>query len=133
MARILVIDDNTSMREAVCEMLQQAGYEATSMENGRFAAQIHRDDPVDLVITDLFMPDTDGLEVIYQFRHEFPDVKIIAVSGGGSRGLLELLAVAKKMGAQRALMKPFTWEELLSAVQELLEPPPHADPNDAES
>jgi DNA-binding response OmpR family regulator len=93
------------------------------VENGRFAAQIHRDDPADLIITDLFMPDTDGLEIIYQFRHEFPDVKIIAVSGGGSRGLVELLAVAKKMGAQRALMKPFAWEELLAAVQELLKPP----------
>jgi CheY-like chemotaxis protein len=123
MARILVVDDNASMREAVCEMLQQAGYETLSMENGRFAAQIHRSDPIDLIITDLFMPDTDGLEIINQFRHEFPDVKIIAVSGGGSRGLVELLAVAKKMGAQRALMKPFSWEDLLAAVQELLEEP----------
>jgi DNA-binding response OmpR family regulator len=122
MSRILVVDDNTSMREAVCEMLQLAGYETISVENGRFAAQIHRSDPVDLIITDLFMPDTDGLEIIYQFRHEFPDVKIIAVSGGGSRGLVELLSVAKKMGAQRALMKPFSWEDLLAAVQELLNP-----------
>lgn len=122
MSRILVIDDNTSMREAVCEMLQQAGYETVPVENGRFAAQIHRSEPVDLIITDLFMPDTDGLEIIYQFRHEFPDVKIIAVSGGGSRGLVELLSVAKKMGAQRAIMKPFAWEDLLGAVQELLAP-----------
>jgi CheY-like chemotaxis protein len=58
MSRILVVDDNTSMREAVCEMLQQAGYETISVENGRLAAQIHRSDPVDLIITDLFMPDT---------------------------------------------------------------------------
>lgn len=123
MSRILVVDDNTSMREAVCDMLQQAGYETISVENGRFAVQIHRSDPVDLIITDLFMPDTDGLEIIYQFRHEFPNVKIIAVSGGGSRGLVELLSVAKKMGAQRALMKPFSWEDLLSAVQELLNSP----------
>lgn len=121
MARIMVVDDNTSMREAVCEMLQHAGYETVSVENGRFAAQIHRSEPVDLIITDLFMPDTDGLELIYQFRHEFPNVKIIAVSGGGSRGLVELLSVAKKMGAQRALMKPFAWEELLAAVQEMLD------------
>jgi CheY-like chemotaxis protein len=123
MARILVVDDNTSMREAVCEMLQQAGYETISVENGRFVAQIHRNDPVDLIITDLFMPETDGLEIIYQFRHEFPNVKIIAVSGGGSRGLVELLTVAKKMGAQRALTKPFAWEDLLAAVQELLPSP----------
>ena len=120
MSRILVIDDNTTMREAVCEMLQQSGYDAISVENGRVAAQIHRDNPIDLIITDLFMPDTDGLEIIYQFRHEFPEVKIIAVSGGGSRGLVELLSVAKKMGAQRALMKPFAWEDLLTAVEEML-------------
>jgi DNA-binding response OmpR family regulator len=123
MSRILVVDDNTSMREAVCEMLQQAGYETISMENGRLAVQAHRSDPIDLLITDLFMPDTDGLEIINQFRHEFPKVKIIAVSGGGSRGLIELLAVAKRMGAQRALMKPFSREELLAAVQELLDQP----------
>ena len=123
-SRIMVVDDNASIREAVCEMLEQAGYETISVENGRLAAQKHRSYPVDLIITDLFMPDTDGLEVIYQFRHEFPDVKIIAVSGGGSRGLVELLSVAKKMGAQRALMKPFSWEQLIAAVEELLEPPP---------
>jgi DNA-binding response OmpR family regulator len=122
MSRILVVDDNTSMREAVCEMLQHAGYQAVSVENGRLAAQIHRNDPVALIITDLFMPDTDGLEIIYQFRHEFPTVKIIAVSGGGSRGLVELLAVAKKMGAHRALMKPFSFEELIGAVEEVLGP-----------
>lgn len=120
MSSILVIDDNTPMREAVCEMLQQAGYEAISVEDGRLAAELHRTTPVDLVITDLFMPDTDGLEIIYQFRHEFPDVKIIAVSGGGSRGMLDLLAVAKNLGAQRVLMKPFAREELLAAVEELL-------------
>ena len=66
------------------------------------------------------MPDTDGLEIIFQFRREFPEVKIIAISGGGTRGLVELLTVAKKMGAQHALLKPFAWEELLAAVKELL-------------
>ena len=120
MARILVVDDNASMREAVCEMLEQIGYVTVGAENGRNVAQIHRNDPVDLIITDLFMPDTDGLEIIFQFRREFPEVKIIAISGGGTRGLVELLTVAKKMGAQHALLKPFAWEELLAAVKELL-------------
>jgi CheY-like chemotaxis protein len=123
MSRILIIDDNTSMREVVSEMLQQAGYETVDVENGRFALQVHRESPVDLIITDLFMPDTDGLEIINQFRHQFPEVKIIAVSGGGSRGLVELLSVAKKMGAERALMKPFSWEELLTAVRGVLDKP----------
>lgn len=120
MARILVVEDNTSIREAMCEMLQQAGYETIAAENGRFAADIHRSTPVDLIITDLFMPDTDGMELIYQFRRDFPDVKIIAISGGGSRGWVEQLVVAKNIGAQRALQKPFTGDELLSAIQDLL-------------
>lgn len=120
MARILVIDDNSSMRDAVCEMLEQAGHVTIAAPNGQHAAQVHRAEPVDLIITDLFMPETDGLEVIFQFRQDFPDVKIIAVSGGGSRGLVELLTVAKKMGAHRAFMKPFAWEDLLAAVNELL-------------
>jgi CheY-like chemotaxis protein len=123
MSRILVIDDNSSVREAVCELLQQVGYETIAVDNGRFAAQIHRSDPVDLIITDLFMPDRDGFEIIEQFRREFPAVKIIAVSGGGSHGLVDLLAVAKNMGAQRVLVKPFSREELLRAVQELLPAP----------
>ncbi|HXF62917.1 MAG TPA: response regulator [Caldilineaceae bacterium] len=123
MARILVIDDNTSMREALCEMLRQAGHEAVDIASGRLAMQVHRNEPVDLIITDIFMPDTDGLEVIFTFRRDFPAVKIIAVSGGGSRGMVELLAVARKMGAQRAFMKPFSWDELLAAVEELLAEP----------
>lgn len=123
MARILVIDDNTSMREALCEMLRQAGHEAVDIASGRLAVQVHRSQPVDLIITDIFMPDTDGLEVIFNFRRDFPEVKIIAVSGGGSRGMVELLAVARKMGAQRAFMKPFSWDELLAAVEELLAEP----------
>ena len=120
MPRILVVDDNASIREAVCEMLEATGYQTVAAENGRLAATIHRTTPVDLLITDLFMPDTDGLEIIYQFRHDFPHVKIIAMSGGGSRGLVELLTVAKKMGAQRTFMKPFAWEDLIAAVQELV-------------
>lgn len=120
MPRILVVDDNTSMRDAVCEMLEEAGYEVVAASNGTHVAHIQRATPLDLIITDLFMPDTDGLEIIYQFRREYPDVKIIAMSGGGSRGLVELLSVAKKMGARRTLMKPFEWEDLLNAVRDVL-------------
>ncbi|MCC6168843.1 MAG: response regulator [Caldilineaceae bacterium] len=120
MARILVIDDNTALREALCEWLQQSGHEAIPMATGRQAAQLHRTEPVQLIITDLFMPETDGLEIIAEFRRDYPEVKIIAVSGGGSRGMVELLSVAQRMGAQRALMKPFDIHTLLTAVNELL-------------
>lgn len=120
MARILVIDDNPALREAICELLQQAGFETVSLTSGRRAAQIHRAEPVQLVITDIFMPDTDGLEIVSEFRRNFPDVKIIAMSGGGSLGMMELLSVAERMGAHRSLMKPFDLHELLSVVKDLL-------------
>jgi CheY-like chemotaxis protein len=127
MPRVLVVDDNISMRDAIGEMLVEAGYETLVAANGSNAAQIHRATPLDLIITDLFMPDTDGLEIIYKFRRDYPAVKIIAMSGGGSRGLVELLAVAKKMGAQRTLMKPFGGDELLDAVREVLAGPTGAN------
>src|SRR5690554_4782153 len=107
MARILVIDDNPALREAICELLQQAGFETVPLTSGRRAAHIHRAEPVQLVITDIFMPDTDGLEIVSKFRRDFPNVKIIAISGGGSLGMMELLSVAKRLGAHRTLMKPF--------------------------
>lgn len=120
MDRILVIEDNTALREALCELLHQAGYEPVAMANGRQAAQLHRAEPVQMIVTDIFMPETDGLEIIAEFRRSFPEVKIIAVSGGGSRGMMELLSVAQRMGAQRVFMKPFDIHELLVAVEELL-------------
>ncbi|MEX1021243.1 MAG: response regulator [Litorilinea sp.] len=125
MARILIIDDNAEIRLILAEVLDEAGYTTVTAPSGKHAIDFHLDAPVDMVITDIFMPDTDGLEVIYQFRRRFPDVKIIAISGGGARGLTELLTVAKRMGAQRTFMKPFEWQEILNAVAELV--PPAAD------
>jgi CheY-like chemotaxis protein len=122
MPRILIIDDNEAMRAVLSDLLTQAGYETVEAASGRAAVQVQRERPAELLITDIFMPETDGLEVILHFRQEFPAVKIIAVSGGGSRGMVELLGVARKMGAQRALIKPFSLEELLEAVAELIGP-----------
>jgi DNA-binding NarL/FixJ family response regulator len=76
-----------------------------------------------LLITDLLMPDTDGdtdgIETIYQFRRDFPDVKIIATSGGGSREWVERLTVARRMDAQRAFTKPCAWADIAAATQEI--------------
>jgi CheY-like chemotaxis protein len=120
MTRILVIDDNTPLRDAICENLQEIGHETVAVSDGRHVDQVQRLTPVDLVITDLFMPNTDGLEVIAFFRQNFPKVPIIAISSGGSRGMVELLTVARRLGAQRTLMKPFERADLLAAVEELL-------------
>lgn len=120
MPRILIIDDNAEIRLILADMCEEAGYDTVTASSGKYAVEQHQAEPVDLIITDIFMPETDGLEVIYQFRSRFPEVQIIAISGGGTRGLTELLAVAKRMGAQRTFMKPFDWQDMLDAVRELV-------------
>ncbi len=122
MSRILIIDDNAAIRAALCALLEQVGYSVTAIAAGHMAVTLHAATPFDLVITDMFMPDTDGLEVIQQFRLRDPAVKIIAISGGGSRGMVEVLSIAKLMGATRALMKPVGIDLLLTTVEELIGP-----------
>ena len=122
MPRVLVIDDNAAIRAALSETLEQAGYAVTATAAGRMAIQLHDAAPFDLIITDMFMPDTDGLEVIQQLRARDPVVKIIAISGGGSRGMVEVLSIAKLMGAARSLMKPVDLDDLLRAVEDLIGP-----------
>ena len=123
MTRILVIDDEEDVCEALRLILEQHGYAVMCASNGRVALDAHRTEPFDLVITDLLMPEPDGIEVIMDLRRLSPEVKIIAISGGGQMGLYGLLLVAKKLGAQRALMKPFALSDLLAAVQEVLAEP----------
>jgi len=124
--RILVIDDEESVRFVVQEILAFAGYEVTTAPNGKVGLQLFRKDPTDLIITDIFMPEMEGLETIRELRREFPQLKIIAMSGGGESGMLSFLTYAKRFGALRTLRKPFSRQELLTTVQELLaadEPP----------
>ena len=74
-----------------------------------------------MVITDLLMPEQEGLETIRELRRDFPGVKIIAISGGDKTGTMDFLPVATKLGAQRVLPKPFERDELLGAIQEVLQ------------
>ncbi len=82
--------------------------------------QLYREEPVDLIITDVFMPEKEGLETIRELRSEYPEVKIIAISGGGKNINLDFLPLAKQLGALRTLKKPFDRQEMLDAVQEVL-------------
>jgi DNA-binding response OmpR family regulator len=120
MKRILIIDDNDQVRSLLREMLELGHYTVIEAPNGDIGARLFRQQPADLVITDIFMPEKEGLETIRELRRDFPDVKIIAISGGGSRGDLGYLPTAKKLGAHRTFIKPFEMDELLSAVHELL-------------
>ena len=121
MARILVIDDDEQLRRMLCLALGREGYVVVEAGDGNEGLHQLREAPVDLIITDLLMPEKEGLETIMDIRREFPDVKIIAMSGGGQARNLNFLRVAERLGAQRTMSKPFHIHALLAVVQELLQ------------
>jgi DNA-binding response OmpR family regulator len=121
MARILAIDDDFKIRELLKECLERADYEVLVASDGKSALKLHAADPVDLIITDILMPEMDGLQTIMELRRRFPAVKVIAVSGGGRIGANEYLKIAKSMGVARTFSKPFELRELLTAVREILQ------------
>ncbi len=120
MPRILVIDDDVHVREILKQFFEMAGYEVLIAENGKEALRIHRSTPGDLIITDIFMPEKEGLETIMEFRRNYPLLKIIAISGGGNIGGKEYLKTAKALGAQKTFSKPLDFQELLRTVGEIL-------------
>ena len=120
MARILFIDDNEDIRLLGRETLGRAGHEVIEALNGTEGTRLYREHPFDLVITDLIMPEKEGLETIQELRQEFGDVKIIAISGGSARMPGDFLRIAKKMGATEVLDKPFQIDTLLELTERLL-------------
>ena len=86
MKRILVVDDEDEIRMMLRQILEMEGYEVSDAANGRMAVNLFRNDPTDLIITDIIMPEKDGIETITELRRDYPDVKIIAITGGGRIG-----------------------------------------------
>ena len=121
MARILIIDDDAMIRDLLVQILEREGYETVTASGGKDGIKTHRENPADLIITDLLMPEKDGLETIMELRRNSQDVKIIAMSGGGKIDPKTYLQIAKTMGAIETIAKPFHLRELLKTVQELLE------------
>jgi DNA-binding response OmpR family regulator len=121
MARVLVIDDDVETLVMLREMLERDGYEVVDAPDGDVALKLHRENPADLVIADLIMPVKEGVETIIELRQDFPEVKIIAISGGGRVKPEAYLGIAKQVGAMRTFAKPIGRDELLGAVRELLE------------
>jgi len=119
-ARILVVDDDEQIRTMLVMTLEEAGYEADEAADGRAAIRKQREKPADLVITDLIMPEKEGLETIMDLRKEWPSTKIIAISGGGRAVPGDYLLHARHLGAARVFRKPIERSELLGAVRELL-------------
>jgi DNA-binding NtrC family response regulator len=120
MKRILVIDDDRQMRLMLEAMLKSAGYEVRVIEDGVLAQAAVREFKPDLVVTDLFMPEKEGLQTITELRREAPKLKLMAISGGTPLSSMDFLAVAKKMGAHKTLAKPFARQDMLTAVAELI-------------
>ena len=120
MARILVIEDDDQMRGMLRQMLERSGYEVIDAPDGKVGMNLYSEKRADLIITDVVMPEKDGIETIMELRRGSPAVKIIAISGGGRIGPEDHLLVAKGLGAQYTFIKPFELKELLKAVSALL-------------
>jgi len=116
MAQILIIDDDSDIRDFLEHTLNSAGHQTVTAAEGREGLNRFLRDPADLVITDLFMPELDGLELIAGLRTRFPELAIIAMSGRTPN----MLSVARNMGSNEILQKPFSSDELLAVVQKVL-------------
>lgn len=120
MGYILVIEDEAQMRKLLRQVLEEAGYEVEEARDGLEGTRLYRERPADLIITDMVMPKKEGMETILDLKREFPDVKIIAISGGGRFGPEPYLQIAEGFGAERIFTKPFDIKDLLAAIEELL-------------
>jgi CheY-like chemotaxis protein len=118
--RILLIEDNDALRTVMRRMLAPLGCDIQEASDGKAGLIAYRTQRSDVVITDILMPEADGLETIGALRRLDPAVKIIAISGGGRGSAGDYLETAQKMGARRVLVKPFSPEELRTAVAQLL-------------
>ena len=120
MAHILVIDDEVQIREVLRTVLERVGYTVTEAADGLEGLRVYAEGKVDLVVTDIIMPEKGGIDIIMDLRRDFPGAKIIAISGGGMCGDVSYLDMALGVGADRAIGKPFVLDDFLEAVEDLL-------------
>ena len=121
MACVVVIDDQEPIRRIVRRALEQAGHQVLDAEDGELGLQLLEHHPVDVVVSDIFMPGMDGIQMLRQIRKQFPAVKVIVMSGGDSSGMLDLRRDAELLGAVKSLSKPFTTHEIVTIVNSVLE------------
>jgi DNA-binding response OmpR family regulator len=120
MAKIYVFDDEPSILLMIKKMLEKAGYEVDIALNGREGMELFKKNMPDLLITDIIMPEKEGLETIFELRRKYPELKIIAISGGGRISPDGYLPGAKLLGADMVFQKPLDQKEFLQAVTLLL-------------
>ena len=118
--KVVVIDDDAQIRRVIELKLRTQGYEVITAASGKEGLNLIKSKQPDVVITDIIMPEKDGIEVITEVLRDFPNVKIIAMSGGGRVGPEEYLNWTKTLGVQHTFIKPFTCNEILEAVNELV-------------
>jgi DNA-binding response OmpR family regulator len=128
MASILLVEDDDQLRTMLKDLLMRSGYEVSEAPDGRRVCDMHQQQRFDLVITDLVMPDIEGLALIMELRCIDQDVRIIAMSGARQGRAKEYLRIAQKLGAQLTLVKPFGDQEFLKAVCLALETKAQSDP-----
>ncbi len=122
MKKILLVDDDPAVREMLREVLEmEEKYDIYTAEDGVQALRQVASLPIDLIVTDIVMPEQDGIGVIFEISRKYPDIKYIAISGGGRISPDDYLKMADKLGAFRTFKKPFDVEEFTTAIAEALE------------
>ncbi len=122
MAQILIIEDDADIRSLYRRILEQAGYHVIEASDGNIGIKLYRENLPDLIITDIIMREKEGLQTIMELRRDFPQVKIIAVSGGGEAiAASTCLSLAARLGAQRTMSKPVSQTDFLKAIREVLD------------
>lgn len=120
MARILIIDDDPDILKLLRRVLESRGHTVLEASDGSTALRHFAGDPADLVLTDIFMPQMDGIELIMRVKEAFPEARVVAMSGGGRLPMSNVLGAASMLGAEDVLAKPFTAAEVLAAVERAL-------------
>ena len=123
--RVLVIDDDPHVRLLVQSLLEAEGFDVRTAADGREGLELQEGEPADVVVTDIFMPNQDGMETIHELRSKFPDTSIVVVSGGGSAtSNIDYLHIARLLGATHTLQKPVQPDLLVDVVRGLARSPP---------
>ena len=120
MAKILVIDDNETLLEVISNSLKRTGHQSITTKHTYNIEKILNQSKFDLVVTDIIMPDKEGIEIIMYLRKNYPEIKIIAISGKKISDNLDLLDIAKNIGADATLLKPFLTEDLVALIDSIL-------------
>lgn len=120
MASVLIVDDEEDVRRVLRRILERAGYKTFEAKNGREAIELYKAQKPDVTITDIIMPEVEGIETIRELRKQFDAKNIIAISGGGRKNTYDYLAMAERLGAAVVLRKPIDPRSLIIAVEQLV-------------